>query len=343
MDSKVKVMEFKLEANGSAMNDIDLEQRVEALEFQMANVQEDVSSIGVEVTDLEKDIEAQITIIEAEITVMSEGQVISDERILILEGITDNLAVSDFEMNASITELDSRVTVLESLNGTDEDVIDAVNKLESEVELLNQTAEGLQVSVVNLEEGSTNLEESVLALEQRDEELGTAVDELESNVGLLEGTVEGMSVSVTNLEESVTGLEQADEELGTAVDKLDSRVTELESSGDVRLNDSVAFHAAISEFYQTIPDTTVVVFDEINVNLGNGYNEETGQFIVPAESAGVYFIYAHFENAFGENVLIKIRQNEVTVCRAYGDGDSGADTAAFSCGFVGVLHTGNIK
>ena len=102
-----------------ARNDINLEERVQALEFEMANVQDEVTSIDQEVMDLEENVETQITIIEGQITVLSEDQVNQDEKIEDLEGLTEGLVVSDFEMNSSIMDLDSRVTTLESLNGTD--------------------------------------------------------------------------------------------------------------------------------------------------------------------------------------------------------------------------------
>ena len=57
------------------LNDTNIEERVQALEFQMANVQEDVAIIDVEVSDLEEDVESQVTIIEGQITVLLEGQI----------------------------------------------------------------------------------------------------------------------------------------------------------------------------------------------------------------------------------------------------------------------------
>ena len=280
--SHVNVKEFT-----SAMNDTDLEQRVEALEFQMLNVQEDVSSLDVEVTDLEEDIEAQITVI-------LEDQVNQDDRIENLEGITNGLAVSDFEMNASITELDSRVTTLESLNGTDENVIEALNELDAEVELLN-------------------------------------------------GTVKGLSVSILNVEETVVTLEQTDEELGIAVYELDSRVSELESlngtNDDGVLNETVAFHAYLGS-YDTLLEGSIVPFGNINVNIGDAYNGETGQFTVPSGGAGLYYFYVHLVMEITGNGQFDIRHNGNATCNAFTSASHGD---GFSCGGVIVLQEGTLS
>ena len=73
---------MKTENDQSFLNDTNLEERVEALEFQMTNVHEDIDTINTELTDLDEDTEAQITIVEGQITVLLEGQVNQDERLL---------------------------------------------------------------------------------------------------------------------------------------------------------------------------------------------------------------------------------------------------------------------
>ena len=45
----------------SCLNDTDLEERVEALEFQMVNVHGDIDTINTALLDLEEDVESQIT------------------------------------------------------------------------------------------------------------------------------------------------------------------------------------------------------------------------------------------------------------------------------------------
>ena len=226
-----------------------------------------------------------------------------------LEDVSESLIASDFEMNAAINDLDSRVITLESLNGTDEDVIDALNKLSSEVELLNKTVLGLSLSILNLEE-------SVTSLEQIDEELGTAVDELDSRVTELE------SLNGTN------------DNVADALTDLYVRLSKLEVNG------SVAFHGAFSATNPDIPAGSVLVYDVINLNLGGGYNAETGQFIVPSSGAGLYYTYVHFEGDIGETSDMYLRHNGTHLCRAYLDENLGGDFPGSSCGFVAVLEEG---
>ena len=205
-----------------------------------------------------------------QLTVLLEGQLVQDERLLELEGtetlestITD-LQASDFEINLSINQPNTRVSTLESLNGTDEDVMGALNKLDAEAQQLNVTLEGLSGSV-------TIVKESVLTLEQIDHELGTAVDELDFHVTELE-SLNGTSDDV------------ADE-----LNDLDTRLSKLELDG------TVAFHVSLLESCPTVPEGNIVIFDCVNVNLGSCYNVETGQFTTPSDGAGLYYIYAHFE------------------------------------------------
>ena len=155
----------QLRGVGPLMNDTELEKRVQLLELQMDNVEEDITTINEAVTtvnqeinDLEEDVEAQITVIEAEISVLSQDHVNQDDRLENLETETDNLSssitqlqASNLEINLSINQLDVRVTTLESMNGTDEDVVEALSELDAEVEILNRTVGILQDSVANVE------------------------------------------------------------------------------------------------------------------------------------------------------------------------------------------------
>ena len=301
------------EVEVNQMNDTNLEERVQALEFQMANVHEDITGIEQEVTDLEVDEESQITNIESQITVILADQVNQDDQLEDLEMETETLSssitdlqTSDFEMNLSINELDSRVMTLESLNGTDEDVLEVLHELQSEVDLLNGTVEGLAVSVLNLEE-------AVVALEQTDEALGTSVNELDSRV---------------------SELELLNDDVANSLNNLDTRLSKLELIG------TLAFHGALSTKNPDIPAGSVLVYDVINLNLGGGYNAETGQFIVPSGGAGLYYTYAHFEGDDGETSNMYLRHNGIHLCRAYLDENQGGDFPGSSCGFVAVLQEG---
>ena len=175
------------------LNDTNLEERVQALEFQMANVHDDITALNTDVADLDEDVESQFVLVEGEITVVNEQITIIfeeifqledetdtlDSNIEVIEEMIDGLTATDSELTALIDELDSRVTTLESLNGTDEDVINILNEHETEINLLNITVEDLLVDVANVEE-------TIVSLQQSDEEQGTAINDLDTRVTDLE-------------------------------------------------------------------------------------------------------------------------------------------------------------
>ena len=141
------------------LNDTNLEERVQALEFQMQNVHDDINSLNIAISDLNEDVEAQFVLVEEQITLIFDEifQLIDetdtlDSNIQVIEDTIDGLTVTDSEIMASVDELDSRVAILESLNGTDEDVINILNEHEAEINSLNMTTEGLLVDVTNIEE-----------------------------------------------------------------------------------------------------------------------------------------------------------------------------------------------
>ena len=74
---------------------------------------------------------------------------------------------------------------------------------------------------------------------------------------------------------------------------LDTRLSKLELDG------TMAFQGSFTS-NPNIPDGTVLIFDVINLNPGNGYNAETGLFKVPPGRAGLCYAYVHFESDDGE-------------------------------------------
>ena len=75
----------------SLLNDTNIEERVQALEFQMANVQDDVTSLNTEVSDLDEDVENQFLVVEQEITVIQQDQSFQDQRIFNVEEETPRI------------------------------------------------------------------------------------------------------------------------------------------------------------------------------------------------------------------------------------------------------------
>ena len=85
-----------------------------------------------------------------------------------------------------------------------------------------------------------------------------------------------------------------------------------------------------------------MVFPEIDANLGDGYDKETGEFTVPPGGAGVYFLFFYTLVDQGELGNFYIARNGNPLCSAYGDHDSlGSDWPSASCGVVFVLDEGN--
>ena len=137
----------------SFMNDTNLEERVQALEFQMTNVHDDIENIESGVSNIEE----EITNMEEQFTFVLEGQLFQDQRLLDLEderetlgsSITDlqafdlnleesviSLEQTDEELETAVNKLDSCVTELESLNRTSDDVADELNDLDTRLSKL---------------------------------------------------------------------------------------------------------------------------------------------------------------------------------------------------------------
>ena len=157
--------------------------------------------------------------------------------------------------------------------------------------------------------------------------------DLEERVTVLESQMSNVQ-DVAAIEETVTGLQANDENQQGAINSLDFRLSQVELDG------AVAFHTYLG-IYSTIPPGTVVVMPNVLVNLGNGFNSETGTFTVPTGGAGLYYLYAHFMYDIGDWVYIGIRRNGFTLCYATNDDlQEAQDHDASSCGAVSVLDEG---
>ena len=158
--------------------------------------------------------------------------------------------------------------------------------------------------------------------------------DLEERVTVLENQMSNVQEDVAAIEETVTGLQANDENQQGAINSLDFRLSQVELDG------AVAFHAYLG-IYSTIPPGSVVVMPNVLVNLGNGFNSETGTFTVPTGGAGLYYLYAHFMYDIGDWVYIGIRRNGFTLCYATNDDlQEAQDHDASSCGAVSILNEG---
>ena len=91
----------------------------------------------------------------------------------------------------------------------------------------------------------------------------------------------------------------------------------------------------------TVPVNTIVVYDNVFVNLGSGYNSGRGVFTVPTGGAGLYYFFAHFafDHNQGEFASFAIRKNGAVLALAFNDDIPGSgDTGSSSCGATTVLQ-----
>ena len=287
-----------------------LEERVQALEFQMENVHDDIIQMNTEVTDLEEDIESQITIIQTDISVINSEQNIQDAQLLEIENSVENIEVEVVrigELETSIGEVnESLASELEHLNENVEELSDDLQEL---VRTLQETDTGLSEELSKFNTSVTMVTENV-------EELTEVTDEL--------------LVSLVSLRETDAGLVEDIVQLTEADSNLDSRLSQLEVDG------AVAFYAALGR-YVRIPRNSIIV----NVNLGGGYNGSTGQFTTPSGGAGLYYFYVHVRLGRDRWVWINIKHNGVTVAMMSEDESAGGDYPAASCGAVMMMQEGN--
>ena len=113
---------------------------------------------------------------------------------------------------------------------------------------------------------------------------------------------------------------------------LDDRISRLELDG------TFAFHAALVS-YSSIPTEAPVIFNGVNVNLGDGYDSTTGIFTAPPGGAGLYYFYTHLLFLANEYSNFIIRHNGADLCDAFEDNDNG-DHGMSSCGAAVVLEEG---
>ena len=160
----------------------------------------------------------------------------------------------------------------------------------------------------------------------------SALEELNVTVQMLESDVKSLRQNDTELMEDLETLAGNVGSLNASIEDVEQRIQILEQE------ETIAFHACLAT-YSSIPENTVVVFPNIEENLGNGYNGATGEFTVPPGGAGVYYFYAHFLSApGGEWVSMWLRHNGDQKCIAFTSDSTWYSN--YSCGAVIVLKEG---
>ena len=103
---------------GTQLKEKTLEERLQGLEYKMANVDQVIGEVAT------------------------------------LEDMVKYFSISNTELNAFVTELDVRVTSLESQNGANDNITDELDK----VDALEEAVTDLHITVSNLDEAVTGLE-----------------------------------------------------------------------------------------------------------------------------------------------------------------------------------------
>ena len=130
------------------LNVTNLEERIHALESKMAKIE----LVGTGVATLE-------------------------------DMVKKNFSISNTRLNAFVTELDVRVTSVESPNGANDNITDELDELNQRVDALEEDAADLQITVSNLDESVPVLEENIEGLNMDVYDLDTRVSDLGASAG----------------------------------------------------------------------------------------------------------------------------------------------------------------
>ena len=245
-----------------------------------------------------------------------------------------------------LASLEKRVVALEQIPKNPENDNPAGASIMNDT-TLEERVQALEFQMENVHEDITVIEGEISVINSEPDLKDTQIQHIENDINEIQGGLEvitgtiteltavtdDLQLSVVSLQETDVGLVQDIAQLNEVDTSFDSRLSGLEVDG------TFAFHAALG-LYTPIPWLSVVVFPIVNVNLGNGYDGETGDFVTPVGGAGLYFFYVHFQVDQGEHTLMDIKRNGVTLCQmAEADGNANGWPGS-SCGATVVLEEG---
>ena len=237
-----------------------------------------------------------------------------EKRVLALERAQEETERDNTErpMMLNDVDLEERVQALEVILAKGEDkslasLLQNDSNLEERVEALESQMEIVEgeISIIDAEQ---DLQDTQIQLNENNiQDLNVDIEGITGTVTELTAVTDDLQVSMVSLQETDTGLIEDIAQLTEVDETFDSRLSQLEVDG------TFGFHAVLGD-YTSIPLGSVVVFPIVNLNLGNGYNAGTGNFITPVGGAGLYYFYAHFQVQQGERVSMEIRRDGVTLC-----------------------------
>ena len=161
----------------------------------------------------------------------------------------------------------------------------AISLLQNDTNL-EERVQDLKFQMENVHEDMTVIEGEIYVINSEQDLQDTQLQIIEEDIQAVTAVTDDLQGSVTSLQETDVGLMEDITGLTETDGILDSRLSQLELDG------TVTFHVTLGT-YSSIAEDSVVVFGNVNVNLGGGYNSETGQFTTPSGGAGLFYFYVH--------------------------------------------------
>ena len=246
-----------------------------------------------------------------------------------------NIITSDVtNLDAALTDLDEDVEAQITIILADISTIQSDQSVQDNRLLIIETdIEGFEADVVAIGEELNGLEET-------DMTLNSSLIVLESRVVTLEELNATVEQVTETLEQSISELEETDAELTSSVSDAQAEIEETNVRlSRLEVNGTVAFHVFIAE-YTSIPIDTTVLFDQVYINLSNGYDITTGVFTVPPGGEGLYYFYAHFFYEVSQFARFNVLVNGNIRCTTAESDVNSGDYGSSSCAVTTVLQEG---
>ncbi|VDI65097.1 Hypothetical predicted protein [Mytilus galloprovincialis] len=171
----------------------------------------------------------------------------------------------------------------------------------------------------------SRIEETLKKLENENRNLQNVVEKQQNKISKLEGIV------------------QEQERMGKDGNQYKNRSSRLLEGGSQSLpgTEQVAFYAYLSKSKAISPHHTLI-FDHVETNVGQAYNQHSGAFTVPI--SGVYiFSYTVFPNGVGSYASVELTVNTMPHGAIFVDSSSGDPDYTGCTGFaVLALKQGDV-